>query len=336
MAFGNRLINTSNAGGGGVGAFASGTDFFYSLSLSSSGVITEISSIAGPFNTYSNISIDPVNQVAYMAVGGSGIVSVDISDPSNMTILQTLSTGQLVTAQDLAIDLVNQRAYVVGSGRAASIDISDPSNMSIVSNYYSGNATVKIKLDVPNGIAYILLQGEYYTLELVDISNPNSMTFLNRFYLGVNGASHFELDLVNEVLYFTSSWFSPQFSFSSVDISNSSNITLLDSITDNVFNAANDVSLDLVNNVAYVNGGNTDTFNSIDISNPSNMSILQTFTSANIDGPYSNALDLTNSIAYVPSYISQKIVSVDFSNPSNMVELNTLYFPNRVWNITLS
>ena len=99
--------------------------------------VSNLSSISQLDNLYdSNISgcrelaIDPVTEVMYGAVQNGGIVALDISDPSNMSVLSRNTSG----ASNFCCKVDPNIKYAFGlsgSGNIYSYDVSDPSSMTL-------------------------------------------------------------------------------------------------------------------------------------------------------------------------------------------------------------
>ena len=99
--------------------------------------VSNLSSISQLDNFYdSNISgcrelaIDPVTEVMYGAVQNGGIVALDISDPSNMSVLSRNTSG----AYNFCCKVDPNIEYAFGlsaTGNIYSYDVSDPSSMTL-------------------------------------------------------------------------------------------------------------------------------------------------------------------------------------------------------------
>jgi len=107
--------------------------------------LTILDSVVDTFN-FDNancVKLDLTNEVAYVS-SYKGITSVDISDPSNMSILDfyngngsyTLFFGVVV---DSAAEIIYVQDYY---GDLISLDVSDPSDMTVISTLATGNSDV--------------------------------------------------------------------------------------------------------------------------------------------------------------------------------------------------
>ena len=118
-------------------------------------------------------------------------------------------------------------------------------------------------------------------------------------------------------------------SLTSIDISNPSSLSQLDSFTSAGLDGAFGVAVDSTNGVAYVAANQADSVVAIDISNPSSLAELSTLTTPELEGSSRVRLDPVNSIAYVMSakFVTDRFVgrltSIDISDPSNLVQLDS-------------
>ena len=109
--------------------------------------------------------------IAYIAAGPDGFITVDVSDPGNPVFLDNYS---LVATTFKAIDVQGHIAAVMGESGLLLFDISDPSNI----NYMNGIGG--------GGLLDVFLWGEvcYYTFTsgfgCLNISNPYSIGIINQ------------------------------------------------------------------------------------------------------------------------------------------------------------
>ena len=143
------------------------------------------------------IKLDTSNQIAYTnTYGGTGIIfAIDISDPSNMSIL-----GSFGYYQSLDLELDNSTAYVLGSdSRISTYDVSNPSNMTLINTAYNSEFSGRyLALDKENSVAYTAGRELNY-LTAIDISNPSSLVKISSHYLPKTQG--LALDLTNNVAY---------------------------------------------------------------------------------------------------------------------------------------
>ena len=95
------------------------------------------------FDNANCVKLDLTNQVAYVS-SFKGITSVDISDPSNMSILDFYNdSGSYSLFFGVVVDSAAEIIYVQDLyGDLISLDVSDPSNMTEISTLATGNSSV--------------------------------------------------------------------------------------------------------------------------------------------------------------------------------------------------
>ncbi len=140
--------------------------------------LVHIGSIAGGYD-YNDIRIR--GNVAFIAAGESGLLSVDISDPANPVYLDnhTYAPGRFYRRLDIQGHLAFVCDYPFGGIRI--YDISDPSNLQYLSTW-----TLSYPLDVAVAGEVIFAADGTYGVYLANASNPFTNPTLIDFYdLGV-------------------------------------------------------------------------------------------------------------------------------------------------------
>ncbi len=236
--------------------------------------------------------------VAYVATRSNRVVSIDISDPTNMTRLDFIdSSADLGGAKDIAI--AGNIAYVVNynTRTLASIDISDPSNMTIISSVPL-SATTVYPIVLSGNVAYISGSSSMVS---VDISDPNNMIVLHTYTSPFLDNSE-GIAIAGNIAYVTSS---PGRTITSVDISDPSNMIEIYSHKDTPA-LAGAKEITIAGNIAYVIADTVKAVTTIDISDPSNMVTVDTYSNAIFDGLGDIAID--RNTAYLVS--TGKIISI--------------------------
>jgi hypothetical protein len=145
-----------------------------------SNIILELSILAS-YGTASN-SFDVVlssdDQIAYVAVGTSGLQIIDISNPGVPVVLGNYDTTSLAFKVTLSSD--NQIAYVAdGVSGLQIIDVSNTGVPVLLGNYDTTGFSYGVTLSSNSQIAYVAdgVSG----LQIIDVSNPNSPTLLGSY-----------------------------------------------------------------------------------------------------------------------------------------------------------
>lgn len=167
----NKPVNT---------AFVSGQSSLHAYNVSDATNPAKISSHSIDANAGSLAYSDKRKHV-YVSTGADAeIVSVDVSDPTNMSTSQVYSAGS--HQHCLALDDANDVLYAISYGTVRSYDVSDPSDVTLLDSIIVGFP------DTDEGDGYIVLDlarkkafagnnslSLTYAMRMIDISNPSGM-----------------------------------------------------------------------------------------------------------------------------------------------------------------
>lgn len=321
----SKLMGAGGAGGPvGPTAFSHifstgfGSGYFTSVDVTTPGSLTQVdflSSLGG----MRQFDVDRVGQVAYVGSATNLLRSIDVSDPTNMAVLDSINYGGDMRS-GLAFDSVREVVFANnrGSNLLYAIDVSNPSSMSTISNLSITYDSVFAAYDEVNQYLFLTYQLNY--LDVYDVSNTSSMSFRGSTIISGSGFQEIALDTANQVA-FVADYTGTR--FYALDYS-TANPTQISSLSLASGGRPVGCRLDLANQVAYL-GCLDDSIRSIDISNTSSMSVLDTYTSATeIDDPYALELDLVNQILFVGAYSGNEVSSFDVSDPTNITFLDNL------------
>lgn len=264
---------------------------------------------------------------AYVACSASArFTALDISDPSNITVLSSLYDGTILNdIKALDLDLERNAAILVSSqNRIITVDISDPTNMSIIGSLqdaYNLDDCEGVKVNTTEQVAYVTAEDDY-KFTVVDISNLSSMSVLGSY------SNSTYMTMPRDVVFdaSTNTTFvavnSPGRIFA-FDVSTPSSPAYVGLLTTVDLTSALFIAPDLANKTLYVttHTGSSSSVASVDITSPSSMSVLDTINPSGQDECWSPAIDLTRSVLFVPSNTGPLTV-IDVSNPSNMTEIS--------------
>lgn len=267
---------------------------------------------------------DGTTGVAYVATGTTNIVSVDMSDFSNPSVLQTYSNTQFSNTNALSLDVSNARLYVTGTdgtnNRVCTVDVSDPSSMSMTSYsavaYPSSPRNPKNPvLDIANTSLYVPhATTDQFTR--YDVSSPSSTSRGDSLSDATNLDYAHSADLdTTSGLAFVSAANSGRLTV--VDISNPTmavvgSVVLGSPIGYNCY----DVVWDSVNNVCYVPSYSTGKVYVVDVSTPASPTIIRTVTG--LYAPYRIALNEEDGLLYVSQFSSTaQLAIIDVSVPAS-------------------
>jgi len=113
------------------------------------------------------------DSIAYVARRGSGLSTVDVSDPDNISILDTLDPG----GSSEGVFVFGSYAFLaIGSSGVAAIDITDPNNLILADTYNTPDDAENLYVD--NNVLYA---ADDSSLQILDVSDPNNISFINSF-----------------------------------------------------------------------------------------------------------------------------------------------------------
>jgi len=260
-----------------------------SIDISDPSSMSDISELSftslgfGDANGLVDAALDVENEVLYCVSNGSGeddyLFSIDVSDTSNMTLLDSVviytDSGGDGDTDGIVIDVTNQIAYVASQTKNTirSYDISNPSSITLDDTItLSGHRPIKMVLDLQNDVLYAACRTAGQGLISIDISNPSSMSELDFISTNMDGCRDITIDFEEEVVYLTdSSGSSLEGAVISVDVSNPSAMVQLDRIAPFSGERLQNITMDIFNKVVYVADFNDASIHAIDVSDPSSM-----------------------------------------------------------------
>ena len=245
------------------------------------------------------------------------VTAIDVSDPDNLTVLDTISSTHLDGVSGIAVYGEHVYAAALTADKIVSIDISDPSNMVITDNYTSANLDRVVSVTPHDGIIYATSNGSD-SLTTIDISDPANLAELDSItsanlngardvLISDDGLTAFVVGLDGDAI-------------TAVDITDPTNLIERDSVTSTNIDGGRPFVIH--GNYAFVPGYDADRFTAFDISDPTNIDELDSITSTNLNG--ASAVTIQGKYAYVTAAIADRIVIVDISDPNNMSEVYSI------------
>jgi hypothetical protein len=240
------------------------------------------------------------------ALVGNSLVSINISDPTNLTIVDTLANVGGELSSPNAITISGTVAYVVGSG-IATFDISNPASLALMDYLFLAATTNGVA--VSGNHAFICLASDF--VSSINVSNPNSLSYVTDISTGINDPRGIAIS--GTVAYVANT---ANDSLTSINIANPASLAFLDDIvlaTD--LNEAWDVKVSgafaYVTSAVATNGWVT----AIDISNPAALAYNDSLTETIFQTNRQLILDGTN--IYVVSFASDTVSRLDNSTPGS-------------------
>ena len=223
--------------------------------------------------------------IGYLADGDGGLHVLDVSDVSNIKLLDTIGFGSVSYVQATVSTLY----AAVGSSLAA-IDASDPTDIARIGSYNSSSRDIK-RFSILQDTAYL---AAWTNIDIVDVSNPRAMRAISIYE---TDKLILEVDVVDNRLYAANH----DNGLLILDISDTSNPTLIGSY--DIRDGAHGVSV--IGNLAFVAQDSRGLL-VLDVSDPTNVVAIDSY-----DTPgQAWGLVVDEGVAYVASISSVEIVDV--------------------------
>lgn len=278
------------------------------------------------FGAYS-LAVDDIRKVAFCRGFNKGYVSVDISNPASISILDSVGIVYQDIGQNAVYSPTQQQVYfgLPNSNNILSVDASNPSALVNEQNYSSAiyaDNLYGVALDDTTNTLFGLSRDDS-VLTSIDVSNPASLSGISTLGIGENGEG-VEVDTARSILFCGGGS-----GFRTVDVSDTSAMTILDTDTTTSTSASHDISYDPINQIAVVGIESVGIY-FYNVSNPSIISFIGSIT-AGVSGEFKSVqVDPIRMIAFsVERTQPYGILSaIDYSNPSSPVVLDTISSTN--------
>ena len=218
------------------------------------------------------LALDEVNSVVYLP-SNDDFFSVDVSDPTNMALLDTLTDSvNLNNTAGVALNPARTRAYVISRGTTSvvTVDISDPSNLSILGSYTDANLSDanEFVIDQSTEVGYVSAT----VVTALDCSGVTA-SLLSSVTLSYD-PDDITLAPDQGVIYLSSR---SEDSVVAIDVSNPSSISVISTLVDPVnLNSANRLEVDDARRTLFVVAQSARALVSVDVKDPSSMAVLDT------------------------------------------------------------
>lgn len=127
-------------------------------------------------NQTDGLDITSDNKTILFADGTNGVISIDISNPSNPILLDTFTA--ISTARDVRISSDDQYAFVAnGMNGLFIIDMSDKSNLTFSGSWYAATDTA-YHLELSSDDLTVYLAHGLGGLVIIDVANPSAPTLI--------------------------------------------------------------------------------------------------------------------------------------------------------------
>jgi hypothetical protein len=212
--------------------------------------------------------VDVVGNIAYVA-GELGLYSVDVTDPSNLRLLDTsyldnVEQQQQIVVRGEKVDVVDNVAYLACFHGLYFLDVSKPDNLKVL--YSKSMSSLNRDIQVVGNLVYTVTGIAYFSI--VNVSNPSSPNYLFSKSLRDGASNIWGVFVVDNIAYLADGGLSQLLI---LDVSNPSNPTTLGSYRGELHNP---VKVQVVNKIAYVVDSSATGLYIIDVTNPTAPSLL--------------------------------------------------------------
>ena len=245
----------------------------------------------------------------------SGLQVIDISDPTNPTILGSYASTLYSNAEGIAVS--GDYAFVANQGRGfLVIDISNPTNPTLIDLYNTpGRAR-----DVAVAGDYAIIADESIFISIVDISDPTNITYISNNPVMPDDA--YGVAVAGDHAFVACSWGGLQI----IDLSDLENPILLGNCSSLGDAVDVTVSGDLAFVTDWVSG-----FYIVDISDPTNPAVLGFYDTPNIAWEVA----VSGDYAFVAGQLDG-LLMIDISDPTDPVLFGTCDTPGFAYGVAVS
>ena len=258
------------------------------FSTSSSLAVLNTYSNATTIDSASHYAVDGNRKVVFVGNSASDrITSLDITNPSSISLTQSALFSN--STRMMALDKLNDVLYVSSLSSLSSIDVSDPSNMTTISTKSLSALSDHYGLEFvgyvdPTGTKLITISSAKNAVCMFDVTNPASISLLGSVKDATNipDVTFLNVDWSNNVAFVLGDGY-----LSSIDISNTSSLSRLDTLYDASFigSAIETIAVDAVRNVLFVGArSNGDIVKAVDYSTPTALTIVGSITNSALTG----------------------------------------------------
>jgi len=257
------------------------------FSNSSSLAVLDTYSNATTIDSASHYAVDGDRNVVFVGNSASyRITSLDITNPSSISLTQSALFSHYTRM--MALDKLNDVLYVGWLSSLSSIDVSDPSNMTLIStkslfssDHYGPEFVGYVD---PTGTKLITISSVNNAVCMFDVTNPASISLLGSVKDATNipDVTFLNVDWSNNVAFVLGDGY-----LSSIDISNTSSLSRLDTLYDASFigTIIETIAVDAARNVLFVGArSNGDIVKAVDYSTPTALTIAGSITNSALTG----------------------------------------------------
>lgn len=261
--------------------------------------------------------LDISGNYAYVVGGVTGsLISIDISDPTDLTIANYITHADIGGATDIVIS--GNYAYLSSSttDTILSIDISNPTSLSHAYSLTDADIDSPTYADIKGNYLFAVNDDNDKVVS-VDISTPTNLSVVSSF-THADISVPFCISINKNHAYITSRG---NDKVVSVNISDPANMSFADSLSHANINDPREIVA--VDDYAYLVMDDLAILTSIDISNPANLVYLNAASNAQLI--QTRHLDINGAVAYTTSMAGGATVSAfNISSPGNLKYINSL------------
>jgi len=202
-------------------------DFVYIDSSNNSGGLTYADSVTHATDLNGATSIAIQGNYAFVTnYDDDSVTSIDISDPTNLIYVNSVTHADLNGATSIAIQ--GNYAFVANSvdNSVTSIDISDPTNLIYVNSVTHADLAWATSIAIQGNYAFVTSSADD-SVTSIDISDPTNLTYIDSVTHAIDLNGAMDIAIQGNYAFVASSLHD---SVTSIDISDPANLIYIDSV----------------------------------------------------------------------------------------------------------
>lgn len=236
--------------------------------------------------------VEIVGDYAYLASDADGFQIVDLSDPTNPTVVSGLATSQfaegIAVSGDYAYLTDHSGVLIGGDDGLHIIDISDPLNPFFIGHYSALDSAADV--DLIGDYAYVISHHE--AISIIDVSDPSTPVLVDNISgLPTYTSGYTDIEISGEYAYITNG----NFGLTILDVSSPENPNIVTQINEPGF----EQSVTVVDSYAYVTTDFGTGLYVIDITNPAEPIMVDRAITPPLD---SYGVEVVNDYIYLSVY----------------------------------
>jgi hypothetical protein len=254
------------------------------------------------------LAIDSTNNLLCgVSTDADELITVDISDPASLAVLDNASSANMTDPKAVAID--SSKAYVTGeaSDKLIIFDVSSPSSISELGSFTNANMNGPRAVIIDGNTAFVV-NSVANTLQSLNVTNPAAVAELDSIGTDLNGA--LSATKVGDYIYVANFSDSKLIVF---DVSNTSSISHVKTVT--VAAPAGNIEAS-DGGCLFLSYNSIDRIDAYDITDREDPKLVGSLTHSELDDP--QGMILKQNILYLSNDDTTALIAIDVSAPSDL------------------